>query len=60
MCKAVAESGLEDKHAKGLNNGILFLMGIPYILLSTLAYVFFKKQIKAKLKSVLLHVRQWI
>ena len=42
MCKAVAESGGE-KQAEGLNNGIIFLMVIPYLLLGALAFIV-KKQ----------------
>jgi hypothetical protein len=35
MCRAVAESGSKDdvtKVARGLNNGILYLLAMPYIL----------------------------
>lgn len=35
MCRAVAESGHKEdpnKVARGLNNGILYLLSIPYIL----------------------------
>jgi prolipoprotein diacylglyceryltransferase len=35
MCRAVAESGHKqdpNKVAKGLNNGILYLLSMPYIL----------------------------
>ncbi|MFZ9943548.1 MAG: hypothetical protein ACO3O0_08065 [Bacteroidia bacterium] len=35
MCRAVAESGHKDdpnKVARGLNNGILYLLSMPYIL----------------------------
>ena len=36
MCKAVAESDLEagGTTATGLNTGILYLMGFPYLMLS--------------------------
>ncbi len=47
MCKAVAENSLDDNGygtAAGLNNGIVFLMGIPYVLLAILILVFFKKR----------------
>lgn len=51
MCRAVAESGatLEDGSniGEGLNTGILYLMAIPYLLLVTLVWVFFKHRIKA-------------
>lgn len=48
MCKAVAENATGDSGyglANGLNNGILLLMAIPYVLLGTLFFVFFRKQI---------------
>ncbi len=35
MCRAVAESGSKDGNsqvARGLNNGILYLLAMPYIL----------------------------
>ncbi|MEM9050946.1 MAG: hypothetical protein AAGC47_02735 [Bacteroidota bacterium] len=53
MCKAVAENAQEDGYglANGLNRGILYLMGIPYILLGTLFFVFFRKQISGFWKS---------
>jgi hypothetical protein len=50
MCRAVAESG--DKNgqhiANGLNNGILYLMAVPYLLL----FVFFRKKIWGFLKEL--------
>ena len=42
MCKAVAESGGE-KQAEGLNNGIIFLMIIPYLVMGVLALVIRKQ-----------------
>ena len=50
MCKATAESATEnvDKGiGEGLNNGIVYLMLIPYVLLGTIAIVFFRKKIFA-------------
>lgn len=51
MCRAVADSNtsLDDSNniAEGLNNGILYLMAIPYVLLLTLGWVFFRQKIKA-------------
>ena len=47
MCKAVLESGADEKTAESLNDGIIYLMAIPYILAVITAYViyikFFKK-----------------
>lgn len=45
MCKAANESALDEDSGIGINEGILYLMGIPYILLGVLAYLFFRKQI---------------
>jgi len=52
MCKTTAESDLNNggSIASGLNSGILYLMAIPYIVLMTGGYFFFKKQVDAKLK----------
>ena len=50
MCKATAESATEnvDKGiGEGLNAGIVYLMLIPYVLLATVALVFFRKKIVA-------------
>ena len=36
MCKRVAETDMDNKHketaARGLNNGILYLLSIPYLI----------------------------
>jgi len=54
MCKAVAESAT-DEHgnhsAGGINNGIIYMMGIPYLLLGFLALVFFREKIGNFLKE---------
>ncbi len=54
MCKAVAEDAVDHQSfgvAVGLNAGIIFLMAIPYILLSVFTYAFFRKRILGFLKS---------
>lgn len=54
MCKAVAENAVDEGGygiAAGLNIGILFIMVIPYILLSILVLVFFRKQVGGFWKS---------
>ena len=49
MCKAVAESAT-DEHGNhvsgGINAGIVYMMGVPYLLLGVLAMVFFRDKIK--------------
>jgi hypothetical protein len=44
MCKAVVESNMNggDSMASGLNNGIMFLMAFPYILIGTVAYFIYR------------------
>ena len=54
MCKATAESATEnvDKGiGEGLNAGIVYLMLVPYVLLATIARVFFRKKIAAIFRS---------
>ncbi len=44
MCKAVAEdSAAEGAVGRGINQGILYIMVIPYILLGTMGYFIYKK-----------------
>ena len=45
MCKAVAEDSADDGGlGAGLNRGILYLMAVPYILLSALFFVLYKRR----------------
>lgn len=49
MCRAVAESGAKDetrKVARGLNTGILYLLGMPYILGGIAFYLWRKNRKK--------------
>jgi len=41
MCKAVIENG-DQSMAKGVNNGITYLMAFPYLLIGGLVYVLYK------------------
>ncbi|MCX2681790.1 hypothetical protein OOZ15_17685 [Galbibacter sp. EGI 63066] len=43
MCRAVLESGEGQEVAQGINNGIIYLMAVPYILIGVLGYYIFKK-----------------
>lgn len=44
MCKAVAEdSAAEGAVGRGINQGILYIMAVPYILLGVLGYLVYKK-----------------
>ncbi|WP_373073856.1 hypothetical protein [Zeaxanthinibacter enoshimensis] len=43
MCRAVLESGENTSVAEGINNGIVYLMAIPYILVGALGYFIYRK-----------------
>ena len=43
MCRAVLESEETQTTAKGINDGIVYLMAIPYILIAGLAFFIYKK-----------------
>ncbi len=51
MCRAVLESEETQSAARGVNNGIKYLMVIPYILIGALGYIIYrsrKKEAQAK------------
>ncbi|MBU2947638.1 hypothetical protein [Zobellia uliginosa] len=43
MCRAALESSGNVKAAEGINNGIVYLMALPYILVAGLFYFVYKK-----------------
>ena len=43
MCRASLESSGEVSHARGINNGIMYLMAIPYILVAVVGYFVYRK-----------------
>jgi len=43
MCRAVLESEENKAIAEGVNNGIVYLMAIPYIIVAVLFYFVYKK-----------------
>ena len=43
MCRAVLESGEDQSAAEGINDGIMFLMAVPYILVATIGYIIYRK-----------------
>lgn len=45
MCKAVVESGGEEM-AEGLNNGIIYLMAFPYLLVGVAGFFLYRKMKK--------------
>lgn len=44
MCKAAAESSIAEgnKKAKGLNNGILYLLAMPYIAVTAVGFMWYR------------------
>ena len=43
MCRAVLESEAGQQTAKGVNDGIVYLMIIPYVLVAGVAFVVYKQ-----------------
>ncbi|MBT8281862.1 MAG: hypothetical protein KJO16_09805 [Muriicola sp.] len=43
MCRAVLESEGNTSVAEGINNGIVYLMAIPYILIGALLFFIYRK-----------------
>ncbi len=43
MCRAVLESEGSEAAAKGINNGIVYLMAVPYLLVAALFFFIYKK-----------------
>jgi hypothetical protein len=43
MCRAVVESEADGSTAEGINNGIVYLMAIPYVLVGGLFYLIYRK-----------------
>jgi len=48
MCRAVLESEEGQKTAEGVNNGIVYLMVIPYILMATVGYFIYRSKKNTK------------
>jgi hypothetical protein len=46
MCRATVESNLDGEKTvgKGLNNGILYLMTVPYLVLAGFGYMIYKNR----------------
>lgn len=43
MCRAVLESEEGSATAKGINNGIVYLMAVPYVLVGVLFFFVYRK-----------------
>lgn len=50
MCKMAAESNLENggTEGKGLNTGILYMLLLPYLLVSAIGYLWWRNNRKAR------------
>lgn len=48
MCRAVLESEEGGVKAEAINDGIVYLMAIPYILVGIVGYVIYRMRIKKK------------
>ena len=46
MCRAVLESEQSGPAAKGINNGIMYLMVFPYLLVGTVGYLVYRNRQK--------------
>ena len=51
MCRAVIESEENGEMAKGINNGIIYLMVFPYILVGGIGYIIYRSRKKRKSKQ---------
>lgn len=48
MCRAVLESEADQSAAKGINDGIMYLMVFPYLLMAGVAYMVWRSRRKNK------------
>lgn len=49
MCRAVLESESDQSAARGINDGIMYLMVFPYLLMAGVAYFIWRSRRKDKL-----------
>ena len=50
MCRAVLESNTDTSVAVGINNGIVYLMALPYLLVAVVFYAVYRKFSASKAK----------
>ncbi|SDW14427.1 hypothetical protein [Aequorivita viscosa] len=53
MCRAVLESQDGGKAAKGINNGIVYLMVFPYLLVAGVGFAVYRSRKKARQRGEL-------
>ena len=51
MCRAVIESEQSGEMAKGINNGIIYLMVFPYILVGGIGYIIYRSRKNRKINQ---------
>ena len=51
MCRAALESEEGGNKAEAINNGIVYLMAFPYIMVAIVFYVVYRMKFKKKIKS---------
>jgi hypothetical protein len=51
MCRAVIESEENGEMAKGINNGIIYLMVFPYLLVGGIGYIIYRGRKKRKINQ---------
>lgn len=52
MCRAVLESEEGGQTAKGINNGIVYLMIFPYLLVAGVGYAIYRSRKKARAEKM--------
>jgi hypothetical protein len=53
MCRAVLESDESGQSAKGINNGIIYLMIFPYLLIAGIGFAIYRSRKKAREEKIL-------
>jgi hypothetical protein len=51
MCRAALESEGDTAKGEAINNGIVYLMAIPYLLVAVIGFVVYKMFVKKKVKE---------
>ena len=52
MCRAVLESGEDQSAAEGINDGIMFLMAVPYVLVAIIGFIVYKTYNNSKKSKI--------
>lgn len=52
MCRAALESEADNSQAEGINNGIVYLMAVPYILFGVAVALYFRRFSQKKESSL--------